>query len=65
MSEERYIEERLNRQDEKLECLEKKLDDVLELVSLGKHVAAFAKVLGWIGGFYIALETYLRQVLHK
>ncbi len=65
MDNDRYIEERLSKQDKKLECLEEKIDGIMEMVSLGKHLAAFAKVLGWCGGAYIAIETYLRSVLHK
>lgn len=41
------------------------MDTLMDMVSLGKHLAAFAKFLGWIGGLYIAVETYVRTVVHK
>lgn len=57
--------ERLSCLEARLEKLETKMDDLMDMVALGKHVAAFARFLAWLGGIYIAVETYLRTVLHK
>jgi hypothetical protein len=56
--------ERLDCIETRLEKIEEKLDGIADLVALGKHLAAFARFLAWCGGAYIAVETYIRQVLH-
>ncbi len=57
----KYFQERMDKQDKKLECLEKKMDQVMEQVTLGKHMVTFAKMIGWgIGVVATVLEFYRR-----
>lgn len=46
--------------EERIDKLEAKVDQVLELVYLGRHLIWFCKLLGWCGGAFIAVSTYLR-----
>lgn len=57
--------ERLNKQDDKLDAMEQKLDTIMEMVYLGRHLMAFCKFLGWCGGAYLAVETYIKTFIHK
>lgn len=58
-------DERLQCLEDRVKSMEEKIDTIMEMVYLGKHLAAFAKVLGWVGGAYISIETYLRTMGHK
>lgn len=51
--------------EERIDKLEQKMDQVLELVYMGKHLATFCKFLAWCGGAYLAIETYIRTFWHK
>jgi hypothetical protein len=53
------FKQRLDNQDTKLLCLEKKIDIIMEQVTLGKHMIGFAKMMGWvIGVMAAAAELY-------
>ena len=45
-----HLEQRMDKLEEKIDSLEKKIDLVAEQVMLGKHMIAFAKMIGWLIG---------------
>jgi len=58
--------------DKRIEALEKrtvvieeKLDTIIDMVSLGKHLILVAKAIAWVGSVYIAVQTYIHTVLTK
>lgn len=51
--------------EDRVTAMEEKLDTIMEMVYLGKHLMTFAKCLAWIGGAYITVETYVRTFYHK
>jgi hypothetical protein len=67
MTEERMarLEGRMASLETKVTDINTKLDSVGEMVSLGKHLVLLAKVIGWVGGLYIAVSTYIQTVIHK
>jgi hypothetical protein len=62
----KYFQERMDQQDKKLACLEKKMDEtnkkvdiLIEQMSLGKHLVMLAKAVGWLMGVMAtALAVY-------
>jgi hypothetical protein len=56
------IEERLTKQDKKLECLEDKIDYIMQQVALGKHLMLFAKMMGWVIGVVASCVEAWRSI---
>lgn len=53
------LEERVARLESMVGGMDEKLNIVLEQVTLGKHIVAFAKMMGWVIGVCAAVvETY-------
>jgi hypothetical protein len=57
-------DDRFNCLEQRMKVLEDKIDNIMDLVVMGKHVAALARFLAWLGGIYIAVETYVKT-FHK
>ena len=45
-----FLEENQDDQKKKLECVERQLSHITKQVELGKHMIAFAKMMGWLIG---------------
>lgn len=63
MTVDHHLEERMDKFEEKIESkidsIEKKVDLMMEQVMLGKHMIAFAKMVGWcIGVAATAIAVY-------
>lgn len=58
-------EERLKCVEDRLSALEGKMDQVIEMVSVGKHLLALGKLVGWAMGLYVALDTWWKTIGHK
>lgn len=59
------LEQRVQALESKLECIDQKMDSVLELIAVGKGAALAAKWVSGIAAFGVSMLELWRTFIHK